>query len=145
MLILFQFVISWILWAISGFVEQLLQDIQESLPCLDNVSGLLLYSLGTYLTDIIIAHLWEDYFVLIPRCFVYLWYTLLDFWLCSVWIALYWYYHWSVDPWGFVLLSEDVQGSFDSIKYQETVFFNWKKLQFKSLFSNFKTFNAFPP
>ena len=60
-------------------LSKLLQDIQESLSYLDKISGLLLYSLGTYLTDIITAHLWEDHFVLKPRWFVYLWYTLLVF------------------------------------------------------------------
>ena len=99
--------ISWILWAISSFIEQLLQDIQESLPCLDKLSGLLLYSLGTYLTDIIIAHLWEDYCgIWYPGALctpgIHCCFFIFLFRLCMDWTDMYWLYHCFVGPGGSV-------------------------------------------
>ena len=37
------------------------------------------------------------------------------------------------DPWGITVLTKDVKGSFDSIEYQGTASFDWKK---NSLFFN---------
>ena len=46
--------------------------------------------------------------------------------------ALYWDCHlFLADPWSIAVLTEDVKGSFDSIEYQGTVFFHWKKKEEK--------------
>jgi len=68
-------------------------------------------------------------FVLIPRCLGYLWYSLLVLFLFMKYVyALYWDCHlFLADPWSITVLTEDVKGSFDSIEYQGTIFFDWKK------------------
>ena len=96
--------ISWILWDIIRYLlSKLLQDIQESLSCLDKISGLLLYSLGTFMTNIITAHLWEGYlcidtevlsvFLVFSTCFLFM--KCMD--------ALYWYYHCFCWPMGYCI------------------------------------------
>ena len=79
------------------------------------------------------AHLWEDYHVLIPRCFVYLWYTQLVYCLFIVWTAMYCNYHITAWPTGVCIAGWRCTRFFWFNRIPKNCFFRLKKESITSL------------